>query len=225
MDDELIQTSADAQENIIQEEQTQEPQPLEYKEPDVKDTYNEVDEAQKKADFDKWLDEQYPIKGNASLEQYDKKDPSSAKRYLDDMQNNIRNDMANQTKRDELVREYKQQQDDRKWAAVYEAYPELKKNKDVHEMTRMFFDGASKNNLTPLQATKLFNKLIIESYNNGFKAARQHTETMPSKPLGKQGQSNPVRLNEKALYEKAQGSVDDVAEAVAALQKAGIGGL
>ena len=74
MDDELIQTSADAQENIIQEEQTQEPQPLEYKEPDVKDTYNEVDEAQKKADFDKWLDEQYPIKGNASLEEYDKKD-------------------------------------------------------------------------------------------------------------------------------------------------------
>ena len=48
---------------------------------------------------------------------------------------------------------------------------------------------------------------------------------MPIKPLVKQGQSNPVRLNEKALYEKAQGSVDDVAEAVAALQKAGIGGL
>lgn len=224
-DENLILPDAQASEQLIEEQKVEEPKPLEYNEPDIKDSYNEVDEAQKKADFDKWLDEQYPIKGNASLDNYDKKDPSAAKKYLNDMQDNIRNDMLNQTKREELAREYSQKQDERKWAAVYEAYPDLKKNKDINDMTRMFFDGANKSKLTPLQSTKLFNKLIFEAYNNGFNAARQHTTQVPSKPVGNQGQSKPIRINEKVMNEKAAGSVDDVAEVVAALQKAGVGGL
>ncbi len=224
MEDELIQP-AEGQEPIIEEPQVQEPQELQYNEPEVEDTYNPAEEQKKAADFDKWLNEQYPIKGNADLSSYDKKDPASAKKYLEDMQNNIRNDFANEQKRGELKRQYQAQQDNARWAAVDKAYPTLRSNKPVYDVIRTFHEGASSKGMTPLQSAKLVNKMVYEAYNQGFRAARQHTEQVPSKPLGKQGKSQPIRLNEKALKERASGDLDDVTAVVDALQKAGVGGL
>lgn len=224
MEDELIQP-AEGQEPIIEEPQVQEPQELQYNEPEVEDTYNPVEEQKKTADFDKWLNEQYPIKGNADLSAYDKKDPASAKKYLEDMQNNIRSDLVNEQKREELKRQYQQQQESARWSAVDKAYPELRKNKPVYELIRTFHDGGASKGLTPLQSTKMINKMVYEAYNQGFCAARQHTEQVPSRPLGKQGKAQPVRLNEKAIKERASGDIDDVTAVVDALQKAGVGGL
>ena len=223
MEDELIQP-AEGQE-LVEEPQVQEPQELQYNEPEVEDTYNPVEEQRKQADFDKWLNEQYPIKGNADLSAYDKKDPASAKKYLEDMQNNIRSDINNEHKREELKRQYEAQQENARWAAVDKAYPTLRQNKPVYEMIRTFHEGASSKGMTPLQSAKLVNKIVFEAYNQGFRAARQHTEQVPSRPLGKQGKAQPVRLNEKAIRERASGDLDDVTAVVDALQKAGVGGL
>ena len=141
------------------------------------------------------------------------------------MQNNIRSDINNEHKREELKRQYEAQQENARWAAVDKAYPDLRKNKPVYDMIRTFHEGASSKGMTPLQSAKLVNKIVYEAYNQGFRAARQHTEQVPSRPLGKQGKAQPVRLNEKAIRERASGDLDDVTAVVDALQKAGVGGL
>ena len=158
MDEELIQP-AEGQEPMIEEPKVEEPQELQYNEPEVEDTYNPVEEKRKAADFDKWLNEQYPIKGNADLSAYDKKDPASAKKYLEDMQNNIRSDITNEQKREELKRQYETQQEQARWASVDKAYPTLRENKAVYDMIRTFHDGAASKGMTPLQSAKLINKM------------------------------------------------------------------
>lgn len=223
MDEDLIINDQQPQEPLIEEPKVDEPQPMEYKDPEVEDTFNKDEDAAARAKFIKDLEEQYPIKGNASLNDVNTKDPSAVKKFFDDMQNNTRMDMENKAAREQAIRDYDSRTDARHWEAAYKAYPRLRDDTETRKFVEVFAKGAG---CSPLQSANYVNKLITQVYNQGFNAARQHTQTIPSKPLGSQQQAAPVRINQKAMNERlAYGSDDDIAEAIAAAAKAGIGGL
>lgn len=224
-DEPIIEPADNAGEQpLIEEEQqqVQEPQPLEYKDPEVEDTYNKVEDDRERAKFLKELEEQYPIKGNAKLEDVNTKDPSAVKKFFEDMQNNTRTDAANENSRNQAIRDYDHQQQDKYWSPVYKAYPQYRGDDNVKRIIGAIAKDAG---CSPLASANFVTKWAVEMYNKGFNAARQHTQQIPSKPVGNQSKATPIKINEKALYDKVSGSEDDVAEAVAALQKAGVGGL
>lgn len=221
-DEPIIEPDNTGDQPLIETEQDQEPKPMEYKEPEVEDTYNkEKDDADLDA-FMKTLDERYPIKGKASVRDIDKKDPNAINKFFDDVQENTRNDLVNEQARERALNDFKEQQSNKHWDAVYKAYPNLKEDKDTANVVRIFQKGAG---CSPLQAANFVNKLVTQVYNQGFNAARSVKKQVPSTPLGNQQQAKPVRINEKRMAEKLAGDDDDIAEAIAAAQKAGIGGL
>lgn len=224
MDEELI-IVPEAQEEtpIIEEEKVEEPQPLEYKEPDVQDTYSKEDNERAKADFIKELEERYPIKGKASIDNIDRKDPNAFKQYLNDIQDNTRNDLVNEAARKKALEEYNSVQNDKHWETVYKAYPNIRSNEDVFDFIKAYQKGKD---VSPLAAANSFNKLMTKIYNEGFNAAKSVTRQVPSKQVGNQAKAAPIKINQKAMNDRLSfGTDDDIAEAIAAAQKAGIGGL
>ena len=222
MDEDLI-INDQPQEPLIEEPQVEEPKPLEYKDPEVEDTYNKSDDEQARDKFMKDLEEKYPIKGNASLQDVDTKDPQAVKKFFDDMQNNTRIDLENKEARKKAIEEFDARQENKHWEAAYKAYPKLRQDDETRRIVDIVAKGAG---CSPLASANFVNKLITQVYNQGFNAARSHTQTVPSKPLGSQQQSAPVKLNKKAMNERLNyGNDDDIAEVVAAASKAGIGGL
>lgn len=221
-DEPIIEPDNQADQPLVEQEQEQEPQPMEYKEPDVEDTYNkEKDDADLDA-FMKTLDEKYPIKGRVEVKDIDKKDPNAISKFFNDVQDNARSDIENKSAREQALNNFKAQQETKHWEAAYKAYPNLKQDKDTQNVVRVFAKGAG---CSPLQAANFVNKLVTQVYNQGFNAARSVTKQVPSKPLGNQQQAKPVRINQKAMADKLAGDEDDIAEAIAAAQMAGIGGL
>ena len=219
-DEPIIEPQAD--EPIIEQEQSDEPKPLEYNEPEVEDTYNkEQDNADLEA-FMKTLDEKYPIKGRVEVKDIDKKDPNAINKFFNDVQDNARTDIENKSLREQALNDFKAQQESKHWASAYKAYPNLREDKDTRDVVNIFAKGAG---CSPLKAANFVNKFVTQVYNQGFNAARSITKQVPSRPLGNQQQATPVRVNQKAMAEKLAGDEDDIAAAVAAAQKLGIGGL
>lgn len=222
MEDPIIEPVEQTTDPIIEEPQVEEPKPMEYKEPEIEDTYDKAKSDKEFEDFKKEIENRYPVKGEVKLDDVDTKNPAAIKDFFAEMQRRSRDDITNENARQKALDDYKAQQENKHWETAYKAYPKLRDDKDTDSFVHIVQKGAD---CSPLQAANFVNKFVSQVYNAGFNAARSHTQQVPSKPLGTQQKAAPVRINEKALYEKAAGSDDDLAEAVAALQKAGVGGL
>jgi len=214
------QTQEQAQEPLVEQQQQPEPQEATFKQPEVEDTYDEFKDRQEMEAFEKQLDERFPLKGKVDLNSIDRKDPNAINEYFNSMQENTRNDIANEQQRARLTEEFKTRQEAKHWDAAYKAYPNLK-GTPTETLVRQVVSGVK----SPLQAANLVNKLAVDMYNAGFRSAKGAVKQVPSKPLGRQGKTAPAKINRKAINEKAGGEFDDIVDAVAALAEAGEGGL
>lgn len=173
--------------------------------------------------FDKYLDEKFPIKGKLDINSIDKKDPEAFARFMNDMQEASRNDIANTAARERAEAEFQQQI----FEPVYQVFPKLKQDPVTDGLVRMLYRGASADNpnISPVQVVQAFSNFTRQLYNAAVRSAQANVQNIPVAPAGQQGRAATKILNNEVVEKYAGGGIDDVAQLIAGMQGRGVGGL
>lgn len=202
-----------------QQERQEDNQPIQYNDP-----YQQQGGVRTvRANFDKWLDEKYPIKGKLSLDDVDKKDPAKLAQFFEDMQDRTQSDLRNEQARDAARAQFEVQV----FEPVYQVFPKLRQDPTTDGLVRMLYRGASADNpnTSPVQVAAAFSNFVRGVYQAAYRSGQANVQQIPSAPVGQQGRAASKMLNNDVVEKMAGGGIEDVASLVAALQGKGVGGL
>lgn len=202
-----------------QSQQNQDDQPIQYTDPYA--TNGGVRAVRE--NFERYLDEKFPIKGKLDINSIDKKDPEAFAKFMNDMQEASRNDIANTQARADAKAAFEREI----FEPVYQVFPKLKQDPTTDGLVRMLYRGAAADNpnISPVQVVAAFSNFTKQLYNSAVRAAQANVQSIPVAPAGQQGRAATKILNNEVVEKYAGGSVDDVAQLVAAMQGKGVGGL
>lgn len=198
-------------------------QPQQEEAPQINDPYEGGGVREARAQFDKYLDEKFPIKGKLDINQIDKKDPEAFAKFMNEMQEASRNDIINQQRREQAEAEFNQQI----FEPVYKVYPKLRQDPTTDGLVRMIYRGAAAENpnISPVQVVQAFSNYTRQLYNAAVRSAQANVQRIPVAPAGQQGRAATKILNNEVVEKYASGGTDDVAQLIAGLQGKGVGGL
>lgn len=205
-----------------QQQQEQEPavQPTQYDDP-----YKHQGGVRTiRENFEKWLDEKYPLKGKLDITKVNKEDPQALAQFFHDIQENTANDLRNEQARKQAMAEFQEQI----FQPVYDVFPKLRQDPTTDSMVKTFYRGAAAENpnISPVQVAAAFSNFVKGVYNQGLQSGKASVQNMPTPPVGNQGRASTEKILNTSVVEKmASGGVDDVANLVASLQGKGVGGL
>lgn len=205
-----------------EQQPTQQPQSNDEP-PQVDDPYAGGGVREARNQFERYLEEKFPIKGKLDINQIDKKDPEAFAKFMNEMQESSRNDIRNQQLREQAQAEFDQQI----FEPVYRAYPKLRQDPVTDGLVRMLYKGAASDNpnISPVQVASAFSNFTRQVYNAAVRSAQANVQRIPVAPAGSQGRAATKILNNEVVEKYAGGGTDDVAQLIAGLQGKGVGGL